>query len=327
MYYVRKVGILIAMMWVGVTMNFFIPRMIPGNPADAYIARMRGEISPLMLRALEAEFGISHAPLWQQYLVYLGHLLHGNWGISSLYYPESVLTVIGQALPWTLGLLGIMTLCSFVVGTVLGILNAWKRSGIMDTIVSPALMFFQAVPGFWLGLMLLWYFGLILGWFPIDHSYSIGVTPALTLSFIMDVVHHAVLPGVTLFVTSLGGWMLLMRNNMIQTLGDDFMVLATAKGLKQNRLRINYAARNAILPVFTNFALALATIVGGSVLIEEIFAYPGVGYQLVQAVESQDYSLAQGLFLIFTISVLLVNFVVDLLYGKLDPRTAHSEGD
>jgi len=319
-YFFRKLGLLIVSIWVAITMNFFIPRLIPGNPAEAYLASMQGRVSLLELHAIELRFGVTNAPLWKQYLSYLINLFHGKLGISTLYYPENVATVIGMALPWTIGLVGVTTLLAFVVGTLLGIYNSWHRNGRSDSILSPIFMFLQSVPGFWLGLVLLWYFGLIRGWFPLSHSYSDGAVPSLSFSFAWDVLRHAFLPGFSLFITSIGGWMLLMRNNMIQTLGDDYVVLASAKGVRPRRLMLNYAARNAILPVFTNFALALASVVGGSILIETIFSYPGVGYQLAQAVEGQDYDLVQGLFLVITIAVLLANFLADILYGRLDPR-------
>ncbi|MCL6547465.1 MAG: ABC transporter permease [Alicyclobacillus sp.] len=319
-YLIRRIAFLLVSLWVAVTLNFFIPRMMPGNPAENLITRFQGRIDPMTLHALEIQFGISQRPLWEQYLEYLWNMLHGQLGISLTYYPVKVTTVIATSLPWTLGLVGITTVIAFVLGTLMGIYGSWHRGGVVDSIQSTVFTFMSAVPAFWLGLIFLWYFGLVRGWFPLNHAYADADVPAWKLSFILDVLHHAALPAFSMLITSLGGWMLGMRNNMIQTLGEDYVTFAEAKGVPEGRLMVTYAARNALLPSVTGFGMALASVVGGSILIETLFSYPGLGYQLSQAVSNQDYPLMQGLFLMISAAMLFANFLVDLVYGRLDPR-------
>ncbi|MCL6625095.1 MAG: ABC transporter permease [Alicyclobacillus shizuokensis] len=325
-YVLKKVGFFIFQLWAALTLNFIIPRMMPGNPAEALIARMQGRIDARTLHALEVQFGISHAPWYQQYLSYLWNMLHGQFGLSVLYYPVKVTTVIGTSMPYTLGLVGMATIFSFILGTLLGIYGAWKRNGVVDSLQSTVLTFLQAVPAFWLGLVLLYYCGFVKGWFPIDHAYDDGMTPAFNWPFLASLLRHAALPGFALFITQLGGWMLLMRNNMIQTMADDYVVFAEAKGIPNGQLMTRYVARNAILPSVTGFGMALASVVGGSILVEQVFSYPGVGYELSQAVQSQDYALMQGLFLIISVTMLVANLLVDMLYARLDPRVRAGGG-
>jgi len=319
-YFAKKLVSLLIFIWVAVTLNFLIPRLMPGNPAENLIARMKGRADPRVLNALKLQFGVTHQPLWQQYGIYLNHLLHGQLGISTEYYPVQVSTIIAQSLPWTLGLVGVTTVLAFVIGTLIGILSAWRRNQLFDTIQGLLWMFLGAIPQFWLALLMLWFFAFIKGWFPLDHSYNSTAIPGFTFSFIGNVLWHAMLPGLALLITSIGGWMLAMRNNMIQVVSDDFVGYARAKGLKGRKIMLTYAARNAILPSVTQFAIALGYAVGGQILIETIFSYPGIGFQLSSAVSSQDYPLAQGIFLIIAIVMSLSNFLVDLLYARLDPR-------
>lgn len=319
-FVVRKVGGLLVSVWVAVTLNFVIPHLMPGNPAENLIARMKGRADPRVLHALMIQFGISGKPLWVQYFQYLWQLLHGQFGVSIQYYPVDVIKIIGQALPWTLGLVGVTTILAFVLGTVIGIVSAWRRNKLFDSIQGMLWMFLGSVPQFWLALLLLWFFGFEKGWFPMDHSYDSTDTPALTIGFIGDVLQHAFLPGMALLITSIGGWMLAMRNNMIQIVSDDYVSFARAKGLRGRRIMFAYAARNAILPNVTQLAIALGYAVGGQILIETIFSYPGLGFELASAVSDQDYPLAQGIFLIIAIVMLLSNFFIDLLYVRIDPR-------
>lgn len=320
LYAIKRIGFFLLSLWAALTLNYIVPRMMPGNPADALIARMQGHVDARTLHALEIQFGISHSPWWLQYLTYLWNMLHGRFGLSILYYPVKVITVIGTALPYTLALIGTTTIITFIFGTLIGIYSAWRRNGVLDSLQSTIFTFLQSVPAFWLGLVLLWYFGFVKGWFPLNHAYDDAATPALTWGFIADVLRHAFLPGFSMFITGIGGWMVLMRNNMIQVQADDYVVFAEAKGIPERQLMLHYAARNAILPSVTGFGMAIASVVYGSILIEQIFSYPGVGYELTQAVQSQDYPLMQGLFLIISVTMLVANLIVDLLYGRLDPR-------
>ncbi|AEJ40003.1 binding-protein-dependent transport systems inner membrane component [Sulfobacillus acidophilus TPY] len=320
-YFLRRLGFLVLSLWAAATINFILPRLMPGNPAILMIGRFKGQISPAALHALELQFGITHAPLWQQYLIYLNQLVHGQWGLSLTYYPVPVSKVIAQSLPWTVGLVGTATVLSVGLGVTLGVFTAWRRGGRWDTILPTLATFTAALPYFWLALLLLYGLGYEWHWFPLAHAYSTNLTPSFSLTFIFNVIRHALLPAITIVVSSIGGWLLGMRNNMIQTLGEDYVLFGEARGLSERRLMIHYAARNAILPSLTGFAMALGLVVGGALLTEVVFSYPGLGYQLLQAVQNEDYPLMQGLFLMIAFAVLVANFLVELVYAKLDPRT------
>lgn len=325
MYYVKKLCSFIVLVWVAITLNFLMPHLMPGNPMEALVAKSKGLISPVAMKALELQFGINNKPLWQKYFDYLNQLVHGNLGISISNYPVSVKTIIGESLPWTLILVGVTTILAFIIGTLIGIVSAWRRNQMFDSIMGPLWMFLGSIPPFWLALLLLYYMAVQWGWFPQIHAYNVGDPPAFTFKFIGDAIYHSVLPALALLVTGIGSWMLAMRNNMIQVVKDDYVAFATARGLPTKRVMMTYAARNAILPNVTQFAITLGWAVGGQILIEEIFSYPGIGYQLAQAVTSQDYPLMQGIFLIISVVMLAANFIVDMLYVRLDPR-ARTEG-
>ncbi len=325
-YFLRRVAFFLLALWAAVTLNFLIPRLMPGNPALNLVAQMKGRATPAMLHALELQMGVTNAPMWQQYITYLGQLLHGQLGVSTSRNFEPVSTVIAQSLPWTLGLVGVVTILAFIIGTFIGIVGAWRRNTWVDTSQGISWMFLQSIPAFWLAILFLWVFAYILPWFPQDHSYFSNDTPGLSFHFIGDVLYHAFLPGVVLLITSIGGWMLQMRNNMIQVISDDYVTFAKAKGLRQYKIMMTYASRNAILPNITTFGMALGWAVGGQILIEQIFSYPGIGFQLANAVSSQDYPLAQGTFLIIAIVMLVANLVIDVINGLVDPRVRAGGG-
>ena len=207
-----------------------------------------------------------------------------------------------------------------IIGNVLGILAAWRRGGILDSYVPPILIFIGSFPYFWLAMGLLYVFGVVLGWFPVRHAFGVGMTPEFSLAFIADVAYHLILPATSIVLVSIGGWMLGMRNTMIATNAEDYIVMAEAKGLRPNRVRTNYAARNALLPSVTAFGMSLGFLVGGALLTEVVFAYPGIGYTLLSAVQNLDYPLMQGIFVTITTFVLIANFLVDIVYVRLDPR-------
>jgi peptide/nickel transport system permease protein len=322
----RRVGFYLVAFWASITLNFLIPRLAPGNPAQAMIANSQGRLQPQAIKALEAQFGVTNAPLWQQYLQYLNNLFHGNLGISIAYYPDSVVAMIGQEIPWTLVLVTLSLLISFCLGTLLGMFVAWRRGSFLDGILPPVLTFLSAVPYFFLALLILYILGAVLGWFPTNGGYSIFETPGLTIDFIGNAIQHAVLPALSFVLVSLAGWVLGMRNAMLTTLSEDYVLMAEAKGLPTRRVMFWYAGRNAILPQITGFAIALGSVVTGQVLIEIVFSYPGIGFALLQAVSKSDYPLMQGIFLVITLSVLAANFLVDLIYVILDPRVRQTRG-
>jgi peptide/nickel transport system permease protein len=226
-----------------------------------------------------------------------------------------------DALPWTLGLVGITTILAFILGTFIGIIGAWRRGGRLDSILPPIFVIMTVIPYFWLGLLLILFFGIKLHWLPYIESYDFTLTPALNWTFISNVLEHAVLPGATLLITTIGTWILTMRNTMITTLAEDYVRMARAKGLPGWRIMMDYAARNAILPNLTGFAMSLGFVVGGAILIEEVFNYQGLGYMLLQAVNNEDYPLMQALFLLITVAVLVAILFSDIATAILDPRT------
>jgi peptide/nickel transport system permease protein len=322
-YLLGKVGLLLLTLWAAVTLNFLLPRLMPGSPADAAIAKLaqNGPVSPSTRAAIEAQLGVPTGSAWDQYLQYLNNVVHLDFGVSYTFFPQSVASLVGTALPWTLVLVGFVTIVAFISGTLLGVLAAWKRGTWLDTLPTVGGTFASAFPYFWTALLLLFFLGYVAGWFPTSGAYGSAAAPEVTGTFLLDALYHAILPATTILITSLGGWILGMRSTMINTLGDDYVTFAEANGLHPRTVAIRYAARNAILPNLTSFGLALGGVVGGSLLVERVFSYPGVGYLLYTAVVNQDFPLMQALFLIITISVLLANFIVDILYGILDPRT------
>ncbi|NNE08579.1 MAG: ABC transporter permease [Gemmatimonadetes bacterium] len=312
--------------WVALTLNFFLPRLMPGDPATALVARLQGRLAPGALEALRETFGLTDAPLISQYFMYLSHVLRGDFGISVAYFPAPVSEVIGTGLIWTIFLAGTAVLISFAIGTLLGVMAAWWRGSWLDTILPPSLVFLGAFPYFWLAMLALYALGFTLGWFPLGHAYGDDLTPGFNWLFLSDVVRHGALPIGTVVLATLGGWLLSMRNTMVSILGSDYVNLARAKGLPPSRVVLRYAARNALLPSVTGFGMALGFVLGGSLLTEIVFSYPGQGYLLVQAVRNQDYPLMQGIFLVITLAVLGANWLVDIVYLWLDPRTRESGG-
>jgi peptide/nickel transport system permease protein len=316
----RRISFYLVALWASVTINFIIPRLAPGDPASALMARFQGKMNPQAISALELQFGISHDPLWIQYGQYLINLLHGNLGISFLDFPTPVSTVLAQEVPWTLALVGMSVIISFTLGTLIGIVIAWRRGSLMDSILPPFLTFFSAIPYFWLALIALYVLAYTLNWFPLNGGYDTSTTIGLNSDFLMSAFTHALLPGLTIVLASVAGWMLTMRNAMITTLTEDYVLLAEAKGLSEMRVMLAYAARNAILPNVTGFALSLGFVVAGALLTEVVFSYPGIGFALLQAAQSSDYPLLQGIFLLIALAVLGANFIADLVYVLLDPR-------
>jgi peptide/nickel transport system permease protein len=321
---IHRLSIYLLAAWAAITVNFFLPRLAPGNPAQVLFDSLAqtGHVDPSYLQALENEFGINTTdPLWVQYLKYLNNLVHGNLGLSTFNYPHSVSEVIGQSIEWTLILLSVSVFISFTLGTLIGIFMAWKRGSTLDTLLSTIMMFLYSILYPWLALLAVYFIGYSLGWFPFSDGYDVGVvTPDGSLDFILSAAHHAVLPAFTLVVSTIAGWMLTMRNSMITTLSEDYVMMAKAKGLAARRVMFAYAARNAILPSVTGFAIALGSVVGGQLLVETIFNYPGIGLALYNGIISKDYALADGVLLLVILVTVVMNLIVDLLYAVLDPR-------
>jgi len=316
----RRIFFYLVTAWAAISLNFLIPRLMPGDPATALINKFQGKLSAEAITALRALFGSDDRTLWEQYLDYWRRVFTGDYGISYAYYPAPVADVLGQSVGWTLALVTICTILGFVLGTGLGMYVGWKRGSWTDSVV-PVTNFLSSIPYFWFAIIMVYVFGILLKWFPLSGGYSVGTTIGFNGPFIASAVQHALLPAITIVVASIGGWLLGMRNMMVTTMGEDYVRLAEAKGLSKSRVMYSYAARNAVLPSFSSFAMALGFVVGGSIVTEIVFNYPGVGSVLFKAAQAQDYPLMQGLFLIITLVVLVANLFADTVYVFLDPRT------
>lgn len=317
----RRFAFYVVAAFFAITINFFLPRMMVGDPVQIMFAQFQGRLDPRALDSLKATFGFVEGPLLEQYLAYLSNLLQGNLGLSISSFPVPVSQVISSSAMWTIRLIGLATIMSFSIGTLLGILAAWRRGGRIDSVLLPIFTMMGAFPFFWIAMLFLYVFGFLLGWFPIGHAYNIALPVDWNNpEFLSSVVRHAMLPLIVILMTSIGGWMLGMRNNMIGVLAEDYIVMAQAKGLSDRRVMFVYAARNAILPSLTGFAMSLGFVIGGALVVELVFAYPGMGFTLLNAVNGRDYPLMQGVFLMITLAVLAANFIADIVYVVLDPR-------
>ncbi|MGI8827846.1 MAG: ABC transporter permease [Chloroflexota bacterium] len=322
----RRLGFYLVALWAAITVNFLLPRLLPGNPIDYFLARYQSQLAanPHLLDSLRPAFDFKRQSLLSEYWQYLQHLVRLDFGVSYSQFPTPVNTLVGQALPWSLFLAGVSAVLAFTIGTLLGIVAAWRRGSAVDVVVTPLTMFTQSFPAFFVAMLVLYFIGVTAGWFPINHAYGDSVQPGLNFSFIVDVFRHAAMPIVALLLSSIGGWLLGMRSVMINTLSEDYIAMAQAKGLSNRRVMMMYAARNALLPQVTSFAIVLGYAVTSLVLIENVFAYPGLGYLMVTAVQATDYPLMQAIFFILTVGMLAANLIADLAYALLDPRAAAS---
>ena len=320
----RRLGVYLLAAWVALTVSFLLPRVVPGNPVAGAVARasQSGNCNSACVEAVKEQLGFNvHASLWDQYLQYWEKLRHGNLG-TSWSENASVSSLIVSYLPWTLGLLVVATALAFVAGTAIGVLMAWRRGSWVDWVL-PAATFFQAIPYFFLALVLVLIFGqtgTMLKWFPSLFGYDIyAVNPGLNGPYLASVVAHAILPAATVVLASMAGFILAMRNQMVTTMDEDFVLMAQAKGLPGRRV-VWYAARNALLPVVSNFTIAISLVVAGQILVEIVFNYPGIGFHLYDALAKLDYSLVQGIFVVITLVVLAANLLADVVYVLIDPR-------
>lgn len=319
-YLARRSGFYLLAASVSLALNFAIPRLMPGDPASAIAARLRGDLSPEAFAALAAALGNDQQPLWRQFVDYLSLLCRLELGVSVSHFPAPVTEVIGSGLVWTLYLSGGAVIVSFALGTLLGAVTGFFRAGWLDRIVPPFLLLIGSFPYFWLAMFALSFFGYRLDWVPVRHAYGDGVKPGANWDFVGSVVAHTWLPAAVLVIGTLGGWVLRMRNTMVSVVAEDYVQFAHAKGLSRMRVLFAYGARNALLPNVTSFGMALGFVLSGSLLTEIVFSYPGLGFLLLEAVQNQDYPTLQGLFLCVTLSVLLANALVDVATALLDPR-------
>lgn len=314
----RRLGQYAIVILVAVTINFALPRLMPGNPLALIAGVDVGLLTPEQRAELIQEVGLND-PLISQYFDYWGSILRGDLG-TSFRSGRSISDLIAERLPWTLLLTGGALVVSAGFGIVLGAISAWRRGSKIDVPLLTTMIALQSLPSFWLGMLLISVFAVQLGIFP---SFG-AISPAANLTGwanVRDIAEHAVLPIVTLSVLSTPGVYLTMRYSMLEVLGEDFIRTARAKGASERRVLFGHVARNAMAPVVTFLAIRLAFAFGGSVIIETVFSYPGLGRLVFEAVSGRDFPVMQSAFLVFTAAVLIANLVADLLYPLLDPRT------
>lgn len=327
-YFIRRFFFFLLTLWTAVTLNFIIPRLEPGDPAESIVRKLVGQnraVDPAQLHAIRLMLGMPGGNIFQQYIEYLGTVCHGQFGISYTYFPYSVTDLIGQSIWWTVGLVLTTNIIGFVVGNLLGAFAAWKRNSSFDSFVSVGLSFVGTLPYMWIAMMLLFLFAFLLQWLPMGGGFSETATRQLSWGYTADIAQHAVLPALSILITGPIGWIMGMRNNMVQTLREDYTRLAIAKGLKPWKVALLYSARNAILPNVTGFAMSLGGIMGGVVVVEEIFDYPGMGRLFFEAVGNRDYPLMQTILLFTIVGMLLANLLADFVVGWLDPRVRKGE--
>jgi len=316
-YVVKRLAFAVMTIFVAITINFLLFRALPGN-AVADLARAP-HASPQLREALTHEFGLDQ-PMWKQYVIYLHQLVfHANLGISFA-DSQPVMGELADKLKNTIPMVFVGTFIAIVIGIVTGFLSAWRRSGVVDQISTNTAIVFYALPTQFIGMMLIFLFATVLPTAGMRNEVNNFFSHGSTWSSIKDISAHMVLPAVTLALTLFGEYTLVVRSSMLETLGEDYVLTARAKGLPQRRIVVSHALRNAMLPIATLVALSLGFIVAGAILVEIIFSWPGIGQAIYEAVSTRDYPMLQGAFLILTVSVVLFNFIADLIYFKLDPR-------
>ena len=319
-YLLRKLGIYLLTFVAAVTVDWAIPHLMPGNPVRALMARIQirdPEVAQHVYDSYMRSFNLD-LPLWKQYWYFWVSLFHGDLGTSILQFPTSVSSIILHAVPYTLALLIPSILLSWYVGNKIGALAARRK--ILDNTVLPAGYVLTATPYMWLAILLVWVFAVTLSWFPVGLAYSPTAGRGWSVAFAVDVLHHWVLPFLSLFLVGCGGWAIGMRNMIIYELESDYSHYLESLGAPRRLIR-KYAFRNAMLPQISGLALSLGAVIAGALVTEIVFSYPGLGYQIYRAITNEDYFVIQGIFLFIIIGVLVANFVVDIVYVIVDPRT------
>jgi peptide/nickel transport system permease protein len=327
-YVLKRIGVFLIIVWLAATLSFLLPRLAPVNPIREKLLQAvsfggAGKTDmETVVKNYEAKFGLDQ-PLWRQYVYYLFDMARFDFGISISNFPSRVIDIIMSALPWTIGLLLVSTLVAFVVGTILGALAAWPQTPIIVNLLLTPLITLSSIPFYILGLILVYLLAFSLKWFPLSGGYNQFTIPSLNWAFMMDVLHHSILPALSIVLASIGSWAIGMRGMIISGLGEDYITFAEAKGLKEREIFYHYALRNALLPQTTSLALSLGYIVSGAVLVEVVFGYPGVGTVLYQAIRLFDYFVIYGVVMILILAIGLATLVIDLLYPLLDPRITY----
>lgn len=324
-YLIRRIGLLLLIIWSAATINFIIPRLTPRNPLREKLMQEASRSGYIpegfdeMVAAYETKFGLDK-PLWEQYFNYLSDMARMDLGFSISSFPKTVWEVIAEGLPWTIGLMTATTIVAFFLGTLLGALMAWRKAGPFVRYVMPSLLVFGAIPAYVIALALVYFFAFRLKLLPTGGGYGISTIPALSVPFVLEILKHSILPAIALVLARAGGWAMGMRGMMVTVEGEDYMTFAEAKGLKEWRLFYKYGVRNALLPQVTGLALALSFVVSGAVLVELVMGYPGLGTKLAQAITQLDYFTIQGIVFVIIVTLGVAMFIIDLIYPLLDPR-------
>ena len=326
-YVLRRLGVFLLVIWAAATINFAIPRLSPVDPIREALLRVTSMGASqsgmdVLTKTFAARFGLDQ-PVWKQYVNYLVDSAQLNFGFSITFFPTRVGDIILSALPWTILLVGMATALSFVVGTVLGAFMAWPKVPGVVRVLGPPLLTMSAIPYYLLGLILIYVFAFLTKAFPLGGGYSVGLVPSWSPSFLFDALRHSILPALSIVLADMGGWALGMRGMMVTIQGEDFMTLADAKGLNPSRIFLRYGVRNAILPQITSLALSMGRVVSGAVLVEVVFAYPGVGNLLYQAIRTFDYFVIYGVVFMVIVAIGLATLILDLLLPVLDPRITY----
>lgn len=326
-YLAQRFVTFVGVVFFAIFINFLIPRLMPGDPISIIIARLSFQGATYGSEELVEEykklFGLDK-DVFTQFVCYIRELLRGNLGYSIMNFPTRVDELILKALPWTIGLLSVTTVLSWVIGSILGALAGWKgeKSKVWGYL-APVALLFQLMPYFMLAIILVYLFAYLIPIFPMSGAYSVGRIPTFSLDFILDVIKHSILPALSILISSLGWWFLSMRSMIIMIKGEDYILMAEAKGLPEKQILWGYAFRNALLPQVTGLALALGNIVGGALLTEIVFAYPGMGWLLYNAIVNLDYPVIQGVVLVIVLSVCFATFLIDVIYPLVDPRVRY----
>jgi peptide/nickel transport system permease protein len=318
-FLLRRIVFYFAAFFLAITLNFLIPRLMPGDPSARIIASFQGRLNEAQVEAIRKSYGLT-GNLWEQYVTYVGSVFRLDFGISTVQFPEPTASLLFYAATWTLVLVGLAIFFAFFIGSFMGIHAAWNRGGFFDSFFTPINVMMNAFTPAIVALVLFYAFSLQLKWFPLGRAHDPNLMPGWDLKFIGSVLYHATLPVMSIFLVSFGGWHLGMRNVMINLLNEDFVILAKAKGLSTNRVKYRYVARNAILPQITSLALSIGYLLGGALVTEQVFNYPGLGKFTFTAIGSRDYSFIQGQLLLLTTSVLVANLLSDIANVILDPR-------
>lgn len=331
MYVLKRVGQAFVTLISVITITFALVKSMPGGPADyirAQVMRDRGSDGVDMDQlnsVVEAYTNVDPStPLHVQYFDYVMAVLQGNLG-RSVWYDRPVADIIIEAAPWTILLLTISILLTFAIGILLGAVMAYMEGTSFDSSSTVVSMFLNSVPYYIAAIFLVFVFSIQLDWFPQSGNVSSGLQPALTYEYVADVLHHALLPIVSLVLTGFGGAAITMRGNAIQEIGEDYIRVAHLRGVPGRRIATRYVGRNALLPMYTSLMISIGFMFGGSVILEEIFAYPGLGYYLLQGINTRDYPLMMGGFLVIAVAVMVCILIADLTYSKIDPRISDDE--